>query len=98
MKLRTLLLLGAASVLLQTSAALGEKACSDGYVSCVSACVQAKHSQDPCIERCQDKNKACWAGAFGGSTPAPQEASATPEQTPEQPAPAERKNSKKRPR
>jgi hypothetical protein len=96
MKLRTLLLLGTASVLLQTSAALGEKACSDGYVSCVSACVQAKHSQDSCIERCQDKNKACWSGAFGGSTPA--QASAAPEQTPEPPAPAERKKSTKRPR
>jgi hypothetical protein len=93
MKSRTLFMLLGASVLLQTSAALAQNNCSDGYISCVSTCVQGKAAQDPCIESCQSKNNACWGIALN-----PAQASAAPEQQ-EQPAePAPRKKSPKRAR
>ena len=93
MKSRTFFMLLGTSVLLQTSAAFAQNKCSDGYISCVSTCVQGKGSQDPCIESCQTKNNACWGIALN-----PPQAAAAPEPQDQPAEPAPRKNSPKRTR
>ena len=71
--MKTVILLLAALLLVKTSAAFGNEVCQKGYVGCVEACVTARHSQEPCIEKCQARNNACYAGAFGGQPAAPEE-------------------------
>jgi hypothetical protein len=71
--MKTVILLLAALLLIKTSSAFGNEACQKGYVGCVEACVNARHSQEPCIEKCQARNTACYSSAFGGQPAAPQE-------------------------
>ena len=93
MKPRIFFMLLGTTVLLQTSAALAQNNCSDGYISCVNTCVKGKAPQDPCIESCQSKNNACWGIALN-----PAQASAAPEQEDPPAEPAPRKKSPKRTR
>ena len=78
--MKTVILLLAALLLIKTSAAFGNEACQQGYVDCVGACVSARHSQEPCIEKCQIRNKACYSGMFGGQPVVQQEAQRPPEE------------------
>jgi hypothetical protein len=58
----------AAALVVNTSGALSQEACSKAYGVCMNACVEkvAKDVQDACMSSCQAKNSQCSAEVFSG--------------------------------
>ena len=58
-----------AMLVVKTSNANSQDACSQGYVGCIDACVKKPGVQDQCIAVCQRRNDECASKVYG--TPAP---------------------------
>jgi hypothetical protein len=68
MAMRIVLFVLAALLAIKTSAAIGQDACSGGYVSCVDTCMRGKKAaQGTCIEACQGRTNECYNKIHGTS-------------------------------
>ena len=58
----------AAALVVNTSGALSQEACSKAYVACMNVCVErpSKNLQDTCMNSCQMNNNRCSAEVYGG--------------------------------
>ena len=65
----TIVALLVAMLVVKTSNANSQDACSQGYVGCIDACVKKPGVQDQCIAVCQRRNDECASKVYG--TPAP---------------------------
>ncbi len=65
MKLVFMLLM--AMLVIKTTGAQGQQACSNAYIGCMDKCVSrpSQSLQDNCIEACQSQNNACFSKAYG---------------------------------
>jgi hypothetical protein len=61
----TIVFLLVVMIVVKTSHANSQDACSQGYVGCVDACLKKPGGQDQCIAMCQQKNDQCAAGVYG---------------------------------
>ncbi len=73
----TIVLLFAAMLMVKTSNANSQEACSQGYVGCIDTCVKKPGAQDQCIAVCQQRNDECASKVYG--TPTPVAAGAQPQ-------------------
>jgi len=65
----TIVALLLAMLVVKTSNANSQDACSQGYVGCIDTCVKKPGVQDQCIAVCQQRNDECASKVYG--TPAP---------------------------
>lgn len=85
--MRTVFLLLMAMLVIKTTSAQGQEACSRAYTACADKCVSrpSQSLQDNCFEACQSQNNACFAKIYGN----PGSSSQTVQQEPAAPRDAQ---------
>lgn len=80
--MRTVFLLLMAMLVIKTTTAQGQQACTNAYVACSDRCVSrvSKQLQDNCFEACQSQNNACFAKIYGNPGSSSQSQTAQPQQ------------------
>jgi hypothetical protein len=72
--MKTVLLLLLAMLAIKTTtttSAVGQEACSKGYIACLDKCVARPTAamQETCMNSCQTQNNACFSQVYGGPGP-----------------------------